>query len=86
MEVEAEPLLIDDDEKLGSLVHTRRSRTKGSRLRSWAVPIMTHGLVALLVFLAVVFSPLAGIMSYHELWNGKARTSLYCRFEYGPRA
>lgn len=84
MEVEAQPLLIDDDEKLGSLMHTQRSRIKGSRLRSWAVPIMTHGLVALLVLLAVLFSPLAGSISYHELWNAKARPSLYCRFEDGP--
>ena len=83
MAVEAQPLLINDDEKFGSLMHTERSRTKGSRLRSWAVPIVTHGLVALLVLLAVGFSPLAGFISYHELWNVKARPSLYCIFEDG---
>ena len=83
MAVEALPLLIDDDEKIGDLIYTERSRSKGSRPQSWAVPIMTHGLVALLVLLAVVFSPLAGFIPHHKLLNVNARPSLYCRFEDG---
>ena len=83
MEVEARPFLIGDDEKLGSLMYARRSK-KESRLRSWALAIMTHGFVALLVLLAMIVSPMAGFMSRHELWNGKARPTLYCMFKGWP--
>lgn len=81
MEVEAQPLLLeDDDEKLTGLTFAPRSTTerKHSRLRSWAVAITTHASVALLVLLAVTtFSPVA------ELWNAaaRARPTLYCMFE-----
>ena len=83
MEIEAEPLLCNDDQKLGNSIHTQRLSTKGSRLWSWAVPLMTHGLVALLVLFAVSFSLLAGLLSHHELQSAKARPSLYCAFEDG---
>lgn len=79
MEVEAQPLLIEDDEKLGSLMYAQRSK-QASRLPSWAVAIMTHGLVALLVLFAVVFFPLAGSISCHKLGNARARPTLYCMF------
>ena len=83
MEVEEQPLLIDDDEKLSRSMQTHCSRTKGSRLRSWALPMITHGLVALLVLLAVIFSPLASLTSFHELWKDKTKPSLHCMFEGG---
>lgn len=83
MEVEAQPLLIEEDEKLGSLMYAQRPK-KDSRLRSWVVAILTHGFVALLVLLAVIFSPVAGFIPYHELSNAKARPTLYCMFERRP--
>ena len=82
MEIEAHPLLHEDDKKAGSL-DAQRSK-KDSRLRSWAVAIMTHGLVALLVLLAVIITPTAGFVSYHDLWNAKVRSKLYCTFAGWP--
>jgi len=79
MEIEAQPL-VDDGEKYDSLMKTRRSK-KGSQLRSLAVVITTHGLVALFVFVAVRYSPMAASVSRHEDLSVKAQRTLYSPLE-----
>lgn len=80
METEAQPLLLEDDEKPDKLMYPQRSK-KISRLRSWAVLITTHGVVALLVLLAVTLSPMADLVSHRELWNARARPTIYCKLD-----
>lgn len=79
MEIEAERLLIEEDEKLGSLMYAQRSKKK-SRLRSWVIAITTHSIVALVVLFAVAFSSKAGI-HHHKLWNAEYRPELYSMFD-----
>ena len=81
MEVEAQPLLIEDDEKLGSLMYDQGSRRK-SRLWPWITAITTHCLVAIVVLLAVALSSEAGFQNY-KLWNAESRPEPYCMFENG---
>ena len=76
MEVEAQPLLIEDDEKLASLMYDQASRKK-SGLRPWVMAIATHCLVALLVLLVMAFFPWAGSLN-HKLWDAEWRPELYC--------
>ena len=77
MEVEAQPLLIEDDEKLCCPMETQRSK-KLSRLRSWVVAITTHTVVALLVLVAAVPLLKVDVSSSTKLGDSKARPMLYC--------
>lgn len=83
MEVEAQPLLIEDNEKLGSLIYAEPIKMD-SRLRSWAVPITTHSFVALLVLIAVVFSPIPDLFAHQELRHTEFRPTLYCMLKRWP--
>jgi len=82
MEIEAQTLLLED-EKLGISNFAQQS-SKRARFWSWAVPATTHSVVALLVLLAVTFTPMAGFLSNREQHIAETRPTLYCKFKYWP--
>ena len=75
-EIEAQPLLIED-EKLSRTMDIKHSK-KPSRLRSWAMTVMTHTIVALLVVMAVVPSLKSECLSPTNIKKSGAQSTLYC--------
>lgn len=77
-DAEAQPFLAEDNvgEKLDNFINVQRSK-KISHLRSWMVSLATHGLVALLVLVAVNFFPWAGSVYFYVPSNAKSQPSLY---------
>ena len=84
MEVESQPLLLEYDEKLGSFMYAQRPK-KNSRLRSWAMAITTHSIVAVVVLFAVASFSKADCHR-QKLCNAESRPELYCMFEAGRYA
>ncbi|KAL6714952.1 hypothetical protein ACLMJK_007212 [Lecanora helva] len=81
MDIEERPLLFEDDEKLGNDLVQAHSPKKRSRAQSWAIAVATHGLVGLLVFVAVVFSPLAHFLPYTQPRSTRTQPTLYSPLE-----
>ena len=79
MEVEAEPLLVDGNEKLDSPTHPPRLK-QYSHTRSWAKAIATHTFIAILVLTLAISIPLPDFISPCRLRTTRAQPSLYCMF------